>query len=57
MLSGYESDLYNEYLSGWYKEYFKSCAEHNGTRQEVVWMNYEHNQQLSLDSLLFEAQL
>lgn len=47
MLSGYESDLYNEYLSDWRKEYFQSCAEHNGTRQEVVWMNYEHNNQIS----------
>lgn len=48
MISGYESDMYNDYLSGWNKEYFKSCAEHNGTRQEVVWMNYEHNSQMSI---------
>lgn len=48
MISGYESDLYNEYLFGWHKEYFQSCAEHSGTRQEVVWMNYEHNTQMSI---------
>lgn len=53
MLSGYESDLYNEYLSGWNKEYFKSCAEHHGTREEVIWMNYEHNQQFSLFSYFY----
>lgn len=47
MISGYESDMYNEYLCSWHKEYFQSCAEHNGTRQEVVWMNYEHNTQIS----------
>lgn len=47
MISGYESDLYNEYLSSWHKEYFQSCAEHNGVRQEVVWMNYEYNLQMS----------
>lgn len=50
MISGYESDMYNNYLSGWHKEYFQSCAEHHGTRREVVWMNYEQNQQLSLFS-------
>lgn len=49
MISSYESDLYNEYLSGWQKEYFQSCAEYNGTRQEVVWMNYKHNNQLCFE--------
>lgn len=44
MISGYESEKYNDCLAGWHKEYFKSCAEHNGTRQEVVWMNYENTQ-------------
>jgi len=48
MISGYESDMYNNYLSGWHKEYFQSCAEHHGTRREVVWMNYEHNLQMSI---------
>lgn len=47
MISGYESDMYNDYLTRWNKEYFRSCAEHGGTRQEVVWMNYEQNMQLS----------
>lgn len=55
MISGYESDLYNEYLSNWHKEYFQSCVEHHGTRQEVVWINYECNRQISLDSLLTEV--
>lgn len=49
MISGYESDLYNKYLTSWKKEYLKSSAEHNGTRQEVVWMNYEYYSQLSMD--------
>lgn len=48
MISGYESDMYNGYLTGWQKEYFQSCAEHNGSRQEVVWMNYEGYFQLSM---------
>ncbi len=47
MISGYESDMYNEYLKGWNKEHFQSCAEHNGTRTETVWMNYEYYSQIS----------
>jgi len=41
MISGYESDMYNDYLKGWKKAYFKSQAESAKPRQEVVWMNYE----------------
>jgi len=44
MISGYESDMYNDYLKDWNKAVFQSCAEHNGTRQETVWMNYEMGQ-------------
>ena len=40
MISGYESDMYNEYLKGWKKEQFASCAEFGSRRTEVVWMNY-----------------
>lgn len=47
MISGYESDMYNDYLGSWQKAYFQSCAEHNGTRLEVVWMNYEQDMQMS----------
>lgn len=49
MISGYESDMYNDCLKGWNKCTFRSCAEHHGTRQEAVWMNYEQPwQQLSM---------
>ena len=44
MISGYESEMYNSYLKGWHKKYFTSCAEHNGSRTEVVWMNYQIGQ-------------
>lgn len=40
MISGYESDMYNDYLKNWNKCIFKSCAEHGKPRTEVVWMNY-----------------
>lgn len=51
MISGYESELYNEYLRGWNKEYFTSCAEQGKPRQEVVWMNYEHHVQMTLGDM------
>ncbi len=41
MISGYESDLYNDYLKDWNKVAFKSCAEHGKPRTETLWMNYE----------------
>lgn len=41
MISGYESDMYNNYLLGWHKEYFASCAGSGRPRKEVVWINYE----------------
>ena len=48
MISGYESDMYNRYLPGWRKAYFKSCADGGRARQEVVWMNYEQYTQMAL---------
>ena len=49
MISGYESDMYNDYLHGWKKAYFRSCSEHNGTRTEVIWMNYSIDTQLCIE--------
>ena len=50
MLSGYESDMYNDYLAGWGKKQFSSYAEHGKTRTETVWINYMHDaQQMSFD--------
>ena len=51
MISGYESEMYNEYLWEWNKVIFDSCAEHGKPRKEVVWMNYGEVQ-MSLDSFL-----
>ena len=48
MISGYESEMYNDYLQGWRKVHFTSCAEGGGRRQEVVWMNYECDTQMVL---------
>lgn len=44
MISGYESEMYNDYLKNWNKLNFQSCAEHGGIRKETVWMNYDIGQ-------------
>lgn len=49
MIFGYESDLYNEYLSGWEKKQFTSCAEHGKPRTETGWMNYKQDAQMSFN--------
>ena len=51
MISGYESQMYNDYLKDWNKACFDSCAEHGKQRKEVIWMNYS-DQQLSLADFL-----
>lgn len=48
MISGYESDMYNDYLHEWKKMQFSSCTEHGKSRTEIVWMNYQQNYQLNL---------
>lgn len=44
MISGYESDMYNDYLKNWKKCTFQSCAEYGGPRTEIIWMNYQIGQ-------------
>ena len=56
MISGYESDLYNEYLKKWHKATFNSCAEHGKKRIEVVWMNYQKGQ-MTLKDYVTRGQL
>ena len=51
MISGYESEMYNDYLQGWRKEYFTSCVAQGKPRQEVVWMNYESHVQMTLKDM------
>ena len=51
MISGYESEMYNDYLAGWKKRQFSSCAEHGKPRTETVWMNYETDNQISFKDI------
>lgn len=48
MISGYETELYEDYLHGWEKRQFQSCAEGGSTRMETVWMNYRQYCQMNI---------
>lgn len=41
ILSGYESDLYNDRLNGWTKLTRQATAENGFSRTEILWLNYE----------------
>ena len=58
MISGYESEMYNDYLGGWHKEFFQSCARYNnGNRTEVIWMNYGYYSQIPTEDLVQQIKL
>ena len=41
LLSGYESQMYNDALRGWYRDTTSAIAQTATKRKEVLWMNYE----------------
>lgn len=45
MISGYASELYDEFLFGWNKTSFNAMS-HTGVREETVWFNFEAPTQL-----------
>lgn len=49
MISGYENDIYNEHLKGWNKDDLQQQAEYGGDRHEIIWYNYDHNEQIELE--------
>lgn len=49
LLSGYDSDLYNDALKDWHKEKIWSAARNSAKKkQEVLWMNFEAVPQMTL---------
>lgn len=52
MISGYENDLYNDYLSGWRKAYKNTVAEAGNKRTEVLWMNYSIDGQMDINDFI-----
>lgn len=48
LLSGYDSELYNNQLSNWERVEFAATAEKGLPRTEVLWMNFQPKKQLEL---------
>lgn len=40
MISGYDSDMYNDLLAGWEKAYAKSYTDSKALKTEVLWKNF-----------------
>lgn len=52
LLSGYDSPLYNDRLSDWYREERVSYTQACSKKTEVLWMNYDPSKrQLTLDEI------
>lgn len=49
IISGYDSNLYNTALQGWYKDSTYSQTTSTALAQEVIWQNFEPCAQLTLD--------
>lgn len=48
LISGYDSDLYHDRLRGWHQESKKSYTHSRAIKEEMVWMNFEPEQQMQL---------
>lgn len=48
ILSGYQSDFYDQKLTDWHKLEFNSVTEAGGRKLEVLWCNFEPPGQMSL---------
>lgn len=44
LISGYDNEMYNHYLTGWSKAYKSTTAENGLSRTETLWMNYSDKQ-------------
>lgn len=49
LISGYDSDLYNDMLQGWHREETTCYSQVCSKKKEVLWMNFEPAVQMSLD--------
>ena len=48
LISGYDNEMYNDYLHNWHKAYKTTVAEAGQKRTEILWMNYPMEQQITL---------
>lgn len=48
LISGYETELYNDLLNGWHKEEIHTYTMSRTKKKEVLWMNYKPSGQMSI---------
>ncbi len=48
LISGYETDLYNDILKGWHKEEVLCYTQSRSRKREPLWMNFEPQKQMSI---------
>ncbi len=51
LISGYESELYNSLLEGWRREETDNYSQTGSRKKEILWMNYETDNQMSLQDI------
>lgn len=51
LISGYDNELYNDRLQGWYREETFCYSQVKSKKKEVLWMNFVPEKQLSLFEL------
>lgn len=53
LISGYESDLYNDMLQGWYREETTCYSRAHRKKKEILWMNFEpEGRQMSITEMM-----
>lgn len=48
VISGYDTELYNDMLSGWYRAETESYSRVCSKKQEIIWMNFVPDRQMEL---------
>lgn len=56
LLSGYDSDLYNDRLSGWYREETTCYSQIASKKKEVLWMNFKPAGQINMHDFICQRQ-
>lgn len=51
-ISGYASEMYDDYLQSWTRMEFRGTAEHARARTEVIWMNYNPDGQMRIEDFI-----
>lgn len=56
LISGYESDIYSDKLEGWYQERAIAYSQVSSKKEEILWMNYKPQKQLSMTDYFGEGE-